>query len=193
MRECTTIQDQWSSKLRQQALERSSLKFIDLAIIPYNHPHPVWPEDTSPYNIIASSYRAKMLTGGYILQSNRAKYNQHEVSPKCQLCGHETEDMVHFICDCQKLQKIRDSIISEKIAPIAAKLGISIPCSSSTRCRFILNGGAGQCVNGLSKPDYVNNPKCASSTRVFQKLQIACSVLCYKLHLIHNELLFNQH
>ena len=38
------------------------------------------------------------MTGTYILQANRALFNQHAVNPTCQLCP---ETRQHFISECE--------------------------------------------------------------------------------------------
>ena len=44
--------------------------------------------------------KARVATGSYTLQSSAAKYSKHEVSPVCQLCGLDVEDIEHFVLKC---------------------------------------------------------------------------------------------
>lgn len=44
--------------------------------------------------------RVKIATGGYILQSKRAKYDSNVVDPACQLCQKEDETLSHFLLTC---------------------------------------------------------------------------------------------
>ena len=39
----------------------------------------------NPIDVEQAAIKAKILTGTYTLQSNRAKFNQHEVDPTCLL------------------------------------------------------------------------------------------------------------
>ena len=48
------------------------------------------------------------MTGTYVLQSNRAKFNQYSVDPACLLCGDDAEDMIHFLLKCRCLSEPRD-------------------------------------------------------------------------------------
>ena len=41
--------------------------------------------------------KARLMIGTYVLQSNRAKFNQYKVDPTCTLCGDEPEDQEHFL------------------------------------------------------------------------------------------------
>ena len=55
----------------------------------------------------------KILTGTFILQTNRAKFNQNEVNPTCQLCGNADETLQYFLLDCSYLERTRGPIISD--------------------------------------------------------------------------------
>ena len=55
----------------------------------------------------------KGLTATYILQTNRAKFNQNEVSPICQLCHEEDETLQHFLSDRKSLEDARQPIIND--------------------------------------------------------------------------------
>ena len=39
-----------------------------------------------------AGFKAKLMTGTYVLQSNRAKFNQFSVDPTCLLCNDDAED-----------------------------------------------------------------------------------------------------
>ena len=49
----------------------------------------------------------KILTGTYVLQSNRAICNQNDVNPTSQLCRMDNETSKHFLLDCQELETVR--------------------------------------------------------------------------------------
>ena len=58
------------------------------------------------FNLMAikkAGFKAKLMTGTYVLQSNRAKFNQYSVDPTCPLCGEDTDDMIHYLLKCQSL------------------------------------------------------------------------------------------
>ena len=54
-----------------------------------------------------------LLTGTFILQSNRARFNQNEVDPTCQLCYAESETLTHFLLKCRKLETVRKPILDK--------------------------------------------------------------------------------
>ena len=55
-----------------------------------------------------ASIKAKLMTGTYTLQSNRAKFNQYKIDLTCTLCGEEPEDQEHFLLRCRSLSETRD-------------------------------------------------------------------------------------
>lgn len=57
--------------------------------------------------------KLKLVTSTYILQSNRAVFNQNAVNPTCKLCETNTETMEHFILECPVLANRRNPIISD--------------------------------------------------------------------------------
>ncbi len=40
--------------------------------------------------------KLKLVSGSYIFQSNRSKFNQSQIDATCLLCGEEDEDLEHF-------------------------------------------------------------------------------------------------
>jgi hypothetical protein len=182
----SVIQDCWVNSLRQNALLRSSLKHFDVLAYMPCQPNPLWPSDAPAHAILAASYRAKMLTGAYILQENRAKFNQYNIDPTCRLCSEGAEDMVHFIATCPRLHDIRKRLLTETVIPLTNRLCMHIPCNADGLCRFILNGGSSQKINDV----VVGEPNSQSS--LSSKLHRACSTICYKLHMKRYELLADQ-
>ena len=57
--------------------------------------------------------RLRIATGTYILQCNRASYNQFESDATCNLCGKSDETLTHFLLECETLQSCRQPIITE--------------------------------------------------------------------------------
>jgi hypothetical protein len=180
------IKDFWSRELRLRAIEKSSLHFMDIASHSPRYPSAVWPINANSHGILAASYRAKMLTGSYVLQKTRAKYNQYKVNPTCQLCLSGEEDMTHFLIQCPTLAQERGKVLEKEILPLTRTLGLIFPNHSAEQCRFILNGGYSYKSGGLNK----GGPTVASRSSV--KLQKACSTLCLKLHQKRLDLIADQ-
>ena len=72
-------------------------------------------QPTLPNDAVAvkrSIPKLRLLTGTYILQENRDRYNQHNVDATCTLCGVEHESRLHFLVECSRLQPLRHKDIS---------------------------------------------------------------------------------
>ena len=65
--------------------------------------------------------KARLLTGTYMFQSTKSKFNSSEVDPKCPLCRLESEDLHHFILRCPALAGVR-----ERHFPALRKLVIGV-------------------------------------------------------------------
>ena len=91
----------WVDKIKLEASEKSSLKFLNTQNYKICEVHYLW--KNAGFNLMAikkAGFKAKLMTGTYVLQSNRAKFNQYSVNPTCLLCGDEAEDMIHFLLKC---------------------------------------------------------------------------------------------
>jgi len=155
------IKSFWFNKLRLEAASQSSLKYLNMNLIQPNTPHPVWPKTHIQWLITCAAYRAKMLCGSYILQSNTSQFNQYKVDATCKLCMNGNEDMIHFILKCRKLKKARKPYM-RKIRKFILDNETAI-CNEIDLLILILNGVEN---NDQQSTDFNNT----------------CSILCYKLH-----------
>ena len=57
-----------------------------------------------------------LLTGTYILQEIRARFNQYKVNECCPLCGTGAEDRVHFLAVCSRIAESRQGFICELVS-----------------------------------------------------------------------------
>ena len=76
-------------------------------------PHILWKSTSSdPRDIRRASIKAKILVGIYILQYNRASFNQTS-DATCPLCQQEKEDIPHFLLTCPALVAQRDPLLHQ--------------------------------------------------------------------------------
>ena len=74
----------------------------------FRKPHPVWAAtQCDTRDVTKARLKAKLLTGTYMLQSKRAKFNKTEVDPTCKLCHSQPEDTEHFLLTCPALEGVR--------------------------------------------------------------------------------------
>ena len=157
-----SIRHSYFHELVKGARERSSLEYMDPTVLKPGTAHDLWPRGASAgKSRVAASIRAKMLAGSYILQSNRAKFNQFEVSPECNLCKEGVEDLPHMILLCKSLAPKREPILTKilKLLKIEEK---SAKYTPGQLCLAVLN--AGTLTRSVYDPVYMY--KCACSACV---------------------------
>ena len=76
--------------------------------------HPIW--STVRLNTLdnkRAQLKCKILTGTYILQGNRAVFNQYAVDPTCKLCLKSPETRQHFIAECPVFEYERQEFLGK--------------------------------------------------------------------------------
>ena len=107
------INEHWTKTIMRRSELYSSLRYLSKTFI-VGKCHPaVKPYCYSNRDIYRIPVKNKILTGTYILQSNRAKFNQNEVNPTCQLCQTDNETLRHFLLGCHELESVRKPILKE--------------------------------------------------------------------------------
>ena len=107
------VSEHWLIHIRQSAGEKSSLKYLNTDHFSFKSAHHLWPNyGCSSRKRVAASFRAKFITGSYILQTNRARFNQNAVDPTCPLCHLAEEDLPHLLFNCPALQGQRDKLLT---------------------------------------------------------------------------------
>ena len=56
--------------------------------------------------------KIKIAIGTYVLQTNRAAFNQNKVDSTCLMCRKGEETMQHFLLECSELHMIRNPIMN---------------------------------------------------------------------------------
>ncbi|CAC5400739.1 unnamed protein product [Mytilus coruscus] len=104
----------WTQKLLLDCQNKSTLSYCDLSSLKIETIHNLWSSiESNIKDVRRGGIKARLITGTYVLQSNRSKLNQHEDSAVCPLCQYEDEDIVHFILKCNALFRYRKSYIEE--------------------------------------------------------------------------------
>ena len=175
----------WNQEAKECASSKSSLKYLNIDSLEIGVVHPVWSSLTgNPREIERAAVKARLLTGTYVLQANRAKFNQFNVNPTCKICGEEAEDRLHFILRCNALEANRRHHI-KKICDILNKSYSSatvqkIVGNQLTMLQIILD-----CThNSLKKMDFEPQIKMLCDT-----IEPASRMLCYSLHVKRSSLL----
>ena len=107
------INDHWTGKILCRSELYSSLRYLSKTFTVGNCHPAVKPYNCSNRDIYRIPVKNKILTGTYILQSNRAKFNQNEVNPMCQLCQMDNETLKHFLLECKVLEYVRKPVLKD--------------------------------------------------------------------------------
>ena len=84
-----------------------SIDFLNTEIYKPGKQHPlIYIKTVSTRDANRIPIKLKVVSGQYILQANRARFNQNQVDTICQLCGEEEENMEHFLLKCTILQAV---------------------------------------------------------------------------------------
>ncbi|CAC5358563.1 unnamed protein product [Mytilus coruscus] len=109
-----TISSHFILTLQQESENKSTLKYLNLSDTVPGKPHNIWTScGNEPFAITMAHLKAKIAVGTIVLQSSKAKHSKPEVSPICQLCHIETEDMIHFLIKCTVLKTTRSPFLQE--------------------------------------------------------------------------------
>ncbi len=103
-----TIYNFWETRLRDEGRSKSTLQYLDLKAVSFRQPHPIWnATDSDLTDVTKARVKVKLLTGTYMLQTNKARFNKSEVDPTCRLCRLAPEDTEHFLLSCSALEDVR--------------------------------------------------------------------------------------
>ena len=105
-----TIEANWDMDIKN----KTSLKYINKDSLKVGKCHHVWSTvRNSIYDSRRAQLKCRLLTGTYILQGNRAAFNQYQVNPTCRLCSVAPENRQHFISECLFLNPERSDYIEK--------------------------------------------------------------------------------
>ena len=85
-----SINTYWNTKLQQDCQSKSSLSLLSTTSLEMGKTHIVWDSiNNSVRDVRQAITKARMLTGTYMLQTLKSKFNQSEVDPTCPICRLE--------------------------------------------------------------------------------------------------------
>ena len=106
----------WEENIKASALLYSSLRFLNCSNFTRGKRHSLIKTLGNIREVPRVSTKLKFVTGTYILQTNRATFNQNQVNPVCLLCQREDETVSHFLLHCPALDSIRNPVIDNIIS-----------------------------------------------------------------------------
>ena len=96
----------------EEGSSKSSLSYLNLHDCSIGEVHQCLKSvDHNTRDVRRALIKVKILMGVYVLQYNRARFNQHAVSTTCCLCRAAVEDRVHFVLGCSGLDPVRQNYL----------------------------------------------------------------------------------
>ena len=162
----------WADKIRSRVSLYSSLKYLAAGNYYPGKTHCVLQHTGATRDIPCVGIKLKLLTGTYILQTNRAAFNQNQVNPTCLMCYRDPETVGHFLVECSALKEKRCIIIDSIVQSMVSFT--ESPATTEELVQIILDCSK---VTDRSSGKHVNQ-----SVRDFEKLTRR---LCYTLPRTH--------
>ena len=160
----------WSDRIRSNALLYSSLHYLQVADYQYGKRHPVLQAIGNAREIPRIAIKLKLVTGMYILQTNRAAFNQNQIKSTCLLCNTEDETMEHFLLSCTALHSVRQPIVDIIKESLTTLHEAQLVRTTSDLLQIVLDCSA----------LYHVIPKC--NHHLLEAIEFHSRRLCYKLH-----------
>ena len=108
------IHEHWSKPIVESTPYYNGLRYLSCVNLEKGKLHPILKINCSSkgeHHRLPT--KLKLLTGSYILQSNRIKMFKNESNILCLLCSKDNENIKHFILDCERLEEVRKPILQE--------------------------------------------------------------------------------
>ncbi len=114
----------WTNQFISESTEKSSLSMMNIPHLRTGITHHIWDSlDSTVTEVRKGITRARMITGTYMLQTNKCKFSHFQIDPTCPLCRLEPEDIVHVLTRCPEYHKIRKSYIPKINKEVSSILG----------------------------------------------------------------------
>ena len=159
----------------EEGNSKSTLAYLNLHDCFVGKVHSCWKSVShNTRDVRRAIIKVKILTGTYILQYNKAKFNQYDVSPICCLCEAAEEDRIHFLLGCSRLNSVRQKYL-EKIRSILCGIDVSISHQIMSNQKLLM-----QLLMDLSKLGVFDSHQVDIST--YEELESVSRNMCFALH-----------
>ena len=83
--------------------------------------------------------KLKLSAGTYILQTNRAAFNQNDVKPTCLLCNDGDETLEHFLLFCKSLETVRKPKLGDLCHELSESVKIDFGSQNTDTVRLLMD------------------------------------------------------
>lgn len=169
------VSSYWSERLREEASDKPTLSNCNLMNMAIGKSHLIWENvDNNTVDVKRGITKARMLTGVYMLQSTKARFNQYDVEQICPLCRLATEDLQHMLLRCPALSEVRSPLLSSVRVLLIRRFGVTWWSSRSSAQIVAL------CLDSSNINDQINHSVEGS---FLCRLETLGRRLCHKLHM----------
>ena len=111
------VESLWQADINSMIVE-SSTKHINSKALKAGNCHHIWSTVRNNFHDSKmAQFKCKLLiTDTYVLQANRAAFNQYSVNPTCKLCSKEPETREHFIAKCDSYDSVSETYIKKLLS-----------------------------------------------------------------------------
>ncbi len=108
------LKEYWTSRIVRLAVYSKKARFLNPHAYSIGKSHPIIRFASKHVKEIPKcNIKLQLIIGSYILQAQRARFNQFSVKPECLLCKQEPETRGHFLVSCPALQKHREPLLDK--------------------------------------------------------------------------------
>ncbi len=107
------VNNYWTDKIKHSSTLYPSLKYLNVDRYRHGATHQLVTTIKNAAEIPRINTKMKIATGTYILQVNRASFNQNTTNPECMLCKSSDETLQHFLLECTALTNTRIPILRD--------------------------------------------------------------------------------
>ena len=107
------VNEHWSKYLQSEARGKSTLKYLNIDSLRIGLTHPVWLSVESTITEVRRGItKCRLVTGTYLLQTNKHKFSKTSESASCKCCALGDEDIIHMLLDYPALHVQRKQYFS---------------------------------------------------------------------------------
>ena len=134
------INEHWTCAIKSQACLYPSLRYLVVENYACGRIHNLLKACRNAREIHRVHTKLKIATGTYILQTNRASFNQNRVDPTCMMCRSREETVKHFLLECPVLSATRTPIMNSILEACSSLYNLA--CDTDTLLELIIDCSA---------------------------------------------------
>ena len=119
------VNEYWTEHLQSEAKEKSTLIYLNIDSLKIGSTHTVWSSlESTVTEVRMGITKCRLLTGTYLLQTNKHKFSKSKESASCKCCGLEDEDVIHMLLECPALYVQRKKYFSNVKSIVSDCIGV---------------------------------------------------------------------